>query len=185
MFGLILVEPSEGLPPVDKEIYAMQHELYLTDNSDDQDSNEFEYDYDAASKEIPSHVCFNGREGALVDKPILVHQDDRIRLFVGNAGPNLVSSFHIIGTIFDRVYREGDLVTPPARYVQTTLIASGGATVVELEMPVSGSFSIVDHSINRIDKGAVGFIKVKGFPRPDIYDGLDPPVYCPGCKVHQ
>lgn len=183
MFGLILVEPQEGLPPVDKEFYVMQHELYLSE-SDDEDQDEYEYDATAAARENASHVCFNGREGALVDRPLLTKQDDRIRLFVGNAGPNLVSSFHVIGTIFDRVYRDGDLLSYPARYVQTTLIPSGGATVIDMDMAVAGNFTIVDHSINRIDKGAVGFIKVKGKPRPDIYDSLDPLVYCPGCKVH-
>ena len=185
MFGLILVEPQEGLPPVDKEFYVMQHELYLEENDDDDDLiDEYEYDETAASKEQASHVVFNGREGALVDRPLMTKQDDTVRLFVGNAGPNLISSFHVIGTIFDKVYREGDVVSHPARNVQTTLIPAGGATIVEMDMNVSGNFTIVDHSINRIDKGAVGFIKVKGKPRPDIYDSLDPLVYCPGCKVH-
>ena len=155
MFGLILVEPPEGLPEVDKEIYVMQH------------------------------VLFNGREGALVEKPVVVKQNETVRIYFGNGGPNLVSSFHVIGAIFDKVWREGDLLSPPARSVQTTLVPAGGAVVVDMKMEIPGSFSIVDHSIFRIDKGAVGMIKVKGTPRPDIYDSLEPPVYCPGCKTHQ
>jgi len=83
----------------------------------------------------------------------MTNQDDRIRLFVGNAGPNLISSFHAIGTVFDRVYSEGDLACHPARYVQTTLIPAGSA-VIEMDMTVAGNCTIVDHSINRIDNGA-------------------------------
>lgn len=187
MFGLILVEPSDGLPKVDKEFYVMQHELYVVDAEDDDDDGSpmYEIDYDGASKEIPKHVLFNGREGQLVEKPLVVKQDDNVRIYFGNAGPNLVSSFHIIGSIFDRVYREGDLVSPPARSVQTTLVPSGGAAVVEAKFQVPGNYAILDHSINRIDKGAVGLVKVLGKPRPDIYDSVEPPRFCPGCKTHQ
>lgn len=85
----------------------------------------------------------------------------------------------------DKVFREGDLVSPPARHIQTTLIPAGGAAVVDLHCPVPGTLAIVDHSIDRINKGAVGMIKVKGKPRPDIYDSMEPPTYCPGCKTHQ
>ena len=184
MFGLILVEPEEGLPPVDKEFYIVQHELYLNLEDNDPKATEYEHDYDAATREIPSHVVFNGRENSMVDKPLVVKQDERVRIYFGNAGPNLVSSFHIIGTVFDKVYREGDLISHPAKYVQTTLVPSGGAAVVELKLQVPGNFAIIDHSINRIDKGAVGFLKVKGTPRPDIYDSAEPPQFCPGCKTH-
>jgi len=184
MFGLILVEPEEGLPPVEKEFYVVQHEMYLNPEDNDPQATEFEHDYDAAMRENPSHVLFNGRENSLVDKPLVVQQDERVRVFFGNAGPNLISSFHIIGTVFDKVYREGDVVSHPAKYVQTTMVPAGGAAVVELKMQVPGNFAIVDHSINRIDKGCVGFLKVKGKPRPDIYDSAEPPQFCPGCKTH-
>ena len=183
MFGLILVEPPEGLPEVDKEIYVMQHELYVQKSDDD--PKVYEMDYVGAENETPKHVLFNGREGALVEKPVVVKQNETVRIYFGNGGPNLVSSFHVIGAIFDKVWREGDLLSPPARSVQTTLVPAGGAVVVDMKMEIPGSFSIVDHSIFRIDKGAVGMIKVKGTPRPDIYDSLEPPVYCPGCKTHQ
>lgn len=184
MFGLILVEPEDGLPPVDKEFYIMQHEMYLLPEDNNPRAKEFECDYDAAARENPSHVLFNGREASLVDRPLVVNQDEKIRIYFGNAGPNLVSSFHIIGTIFDKVYRDGDLISHPASNVQTTLVPAGGATVLDLTLQVPGNFALVDHSINRIDKGAVGFLKVKGTPRPDIYDSAEPPKNCAGCKVH-
>jgi hypothetical protein len=118
-------------------------------------------DYDAAAREIPKHVLFNGREGELVEKPIVVKQGEKIRIFFGNAGPNLISSFHVIGTIFDKVYREGDLISPLGKGIQTALVPAGGAVAVEMEMLVPGSYSIVDHSIFRIDKGAVGMTKAR------------------------
>lgn len=183
MFGLILVEPQGGLPPVDKELYVMQHELYVQKSDDD--PKMYEMDYVNSEREIPKHVLFNGREGALVEKPFVVNQDETVRIYFGNAGPNLVSSFHVIGGIFDKVYREGDVISPPAQSIQTTLVPAGGAVIVDMKMEIPGSYSLVDHSIFRIDKGAVGMIKVKGKPRPDIYDSLEPPVYCPGCKTHQ
>jgi len=185
MFGLVLVEPEEGLPKVDKEIYVVQHELYCRESDDEDDGGNYVTDYDAGANEIPRHVLFNGREGALVDKPVVVKQDDRVRMFFGNAGPNLTSAFHVVGVIFDKVYREGDLVSPPGRHIQTTLIPACGTTMLEFGLPVPGTYTLIDHSVFRVDKGAVGMIKVKGRPRPDIYDSAEPPVLCPGCKLHQ
>lgn len=98
--------------------------------------------------------------------------------------PNLTSSFHVIGQVFDKLYRDADLVSPPARHVQTTVVPAGGATVVELNAVVPGTYTLVDHSIFRLDKGAVGFLKVKGAPRPDIYDSKAMPQTCPNCKLH-
>ena len=97
-------------------------------------------------------MVFNGREDALTRTPLVANKGERVRLFVGNAGPNLVASFHIIGSIMDTVYREGDLISPPARGLQTTLIPAGGAAVVELQCSVPGTFTLVDHSIFRLDK---------------------------------
>merc|ERR1712224_322065 len=124
---------------------------------------------------------FNGREGALVDRPMMVNQGERVRLYFGNAGPNLVSSFHIIGAIFDKVYREGDLVSPPGRHIRTTAVAAAASVALEFNLHVPGTYTLIDHSIFRIDKGAVGMMKCKGSPRPDIYDSVEPPIQCPGC----
>ena len=114
----------------------------------------------------------------------MANTDETVRIFFGNAGPNLISSFHIIGAVLDRVYREGDIVSPPAKCIQTTLVPSGGSAIIETKFKVPGNHTLVDHSINRIDKGAIGFVKVKGKPRPDIYDSKEPPILCPACKTH-
>ena len=141
--------------------------------------------YERGLNEQPTHVVFNGRVGALTGEGALkAKTGDRVRFFFGNGGPNLISSFHIIGTIFDKVYREGDLISPPARGIQTTLVPPGGAVVIELETPLPGNFTLVDHAIWRIEKGAVGFLQVEGAPRPDLYRSDAPPKPCPTCKLH-
>ncbi|EFC42015.1 predicted protein [Naegleria gruberi] len=183
MYGLMLVEPEEGLPKVDKEFYVMQSEFYCEPSDDD--PKLMEHSYANGLDEKPTYVVFNGREGSLIDTPLLANTGERIRFYFGNAGPNLSSSFHVIGAIFDKVFREGDLVSPPERNVQVTQVPPGGATMIEFEAIVPGTYSFVDHAIFRIEKGAVGFLKIAGAPRPDIYHGMDRPKRCPGCKLHQ
>lgn len=184
MYGLVMVEPEDGMPPADKEYYVMQSEFY-TEPGSAEDGRQVQFSYQRGLDENPSHVCFNGRAGALTEAPLTAKQGDKVRLYVGNGGPNLVSSFHVIGTIFDRVYREGDMTSAPARGLQTTIIPAGGSAVVEFDAIVPGNFTIVDHSIFRIEKGAIGFIKVLGpEPRKDIYSSLAHPNPCPNCKLH-
>jgi len=182
MYGMILVEPKEGLPHVDREFYVLQSEIYAKDPAPGGDVLEFSHE--AGLAENPRFVVFNGRAGALVDQPLEVNEGEKVRIYFGNIGPNKISSFHVIGTVFDKVYREGDLTSPPARDIQTTLVPAGGATAVELTAEVPGEYTLVDHAIFRVEKGAVGFLKVSGDPRPDIYraQGDVPP--CKNCKVH-
>ena len=181
MYGLVLVEPSDGMPTVDKEFYVMQSEFYTEPSGD---PHRLDFSYQRGLDENPTHVVFNGREGALTENPLLTDQGDRVRLYVGNGGPNLTSSFHIIGCLFDRVYREGDINSAPGRGLQTTMIPAGGAAVVEFDAIVPGNYTIVDHSIFRIEKGAIGFLKVRGSDRKDVYGSVDFPNPCPNCKLH-
>jgi copper-containing nitrite reductase len=180
MYGFLLVEPPDGLPPVDQEFAVCQSEIY----ADEINPQTYEFSYQKGMDESPTLVVFNGRDGALTESPLVARVGERVRIYVGNAGPNLVSSFHIIGTIMDRVYREGDLISPPARALQTTLIPAGGSTVIEMDAVVPGSYTLVDHSIFRMEKGCVGFLKVLGPPRKDIFAAGDLPILCPGCKLH-
>eukprot|EP00906_Rhabdomonas_costata_P008042 RCo011480 len=188
MYGCMLVEPPGGLPPVNKEYYVVQSEIYAEPalDTEEQEKGMLEPSYRKGLAEDPMYVVFNGREGALTEKtPLQCKQGDRVRMFFGNAGPNLISSFHIIGTILDKVYREADLLSPPARAVQTTTVPAGGATVVEMDAIVPGNYTLIDHSVFRVDKGCVGFLKVSGQnPRKEIYDSRDRPTPCPGCKLH-
>ena len=98
---------------------------------------------------------------------------ETVRIFFGNPGPNKASSFHMIGAVFDKVYRDGDFVSPPARNLQTALVPPGSATVVEFKLAVPGTYTFVDHAIFRVAKGAVGNLEVEGNPNPEIYQSVD------------
>jgi len=178
MYGLILVEPEGGLPLVDKEYYIMQGDFYTKGANGERGLQPF--DMQKAVDERADYVVFNGKMGALTgDNAITANVGETVRLFVGNGGPNLVSSFHVIGEIFDKVHVEGgDLIN---ENVQTTLIPAGGAAIVEFKVDVPGTFILVDHSIFRaFNKGALGMLKVQGEKNKTIYSGeLEDGIYLP------
>ncbi|MBI3324824.1 MAG: nitrite reductase, copper-containing [Candidatus Omnitrophica bacterium] len=183
MYGLILVEPKEGLPKADREFYVMQSEFYTKEA--EPGATKLEFSHERGLTEHPTFVVFNGRVGSLIGEHALrAKTGEQVRIFFGNGGPNLISSFHVIGEIFDRVYREGDLISPPARSVQTTLVPPGGATVVQFGVEVPGTYTLVDHAIFRVEQGGVGYLKVEGAPRHDLYVSQDDATTCPGCLVH-
>lgn len=171
MYGLILVEPPEGLPPVDHEYYVMQGDFYTVGKYREKGLQAF--DMQKAIDENPTYVLFNGSEGALVaDRALAARTGETVRLYVGNGGPNLVSSFHVIGEIFDKVWFEGG--TRFQENVQTTLIPSGGAAIADFRVEVPGTYILVDHSIFRaFNKGALAMLKADGAERKDIYSGKE------------
>lgn len=168
MYGLILVEPKEGLPKVDKEFYVMQGEFYSSGALGRRGLQLF--DAQAMLDGKPQYIVFNGRTGGLADH-LNAAVGETVRLYVGNGGVNLISSFHVIGEIFDRVFREGDLVSPPARSVQTTLIPAGGAAAVDFKLEYPGNYVLVDHALSRLDRGAWGVLHVAGEADKNIFDG--------------
>lgn len=169
MYGLILVEPEGGLPPVDKEYYVMQGDFYTQGGYGEQGLQAF--DMAKAIKEEADYVVFNGKVGGIAgDNALTAKVGETVRIYMGNGGPNLVSSFHIIGEIFDKVHIEGGSMIN--ENVQTTLIPSGGAVIVEFKVDVPGTFILVDHSIFRaFNKGALGMLKVGGEENMGIYSG--------------
>jgi len=171
MYGLILVEPEEGLPEVDHEFYVTQGEFYSYGKLGRKGLQLF--DGQAVLDGTPSYIVFNGRAGALTDQ-MQVAVGETVRMYVGNGGVNLISSFHLIGEIFDRVYPEAALNTV-LESVQTTLIPAGGATIVEFTPEVPGTYILVDHALARLDRGAWGTLIVTGEPNPEIFEG-DPSV---------
>ena len=178
MYGLILVEPVGGLPPVDKEYYIMQGDFYTEGAYGEEGLQPFSME--KALTEIPDYVVFNGRVGSLVgDKAITAEVGESVRLYVGNGGPNLVSSFHVIGEIFDSLYPEGGMT--PNNNVQTTLIPAGGAAIADFKVDVPGTFILVDHSIFRaFNKGALGMLTATGDEDLVIYSGKqDDRIYLP------
>jgi nitrite reductase (NO-forming) len=176
MYGMILVEPEKGLPRVDREYYVMQGEFYTAERTLTPGLAHF--DMAKARDERPEYVVFNGRMGALLDKGALTARTgETVRLYVGNGGPNLVSSFHMIGEIFDRVWSEAAFPGEPKRNVQTTLIPAGGAAIVELKLELPGRFLLLDHSISRaMDKGALAALEVTGEVPPGVFRSLTPAI---------
>jgi nitrite reductase (NO-forming) len=169
MYGLILVEPPQGMSPVDHEYYVMQGDFYTVGKYREKGRQAF--DMQKAIDENATYVLFNGSESSLTGPNALkAKTGESVRLFVGNGGPNLVSSFHVIGEIFDKVQYEGG--THFQENVQTTLIPAGGAVTVEFHTEVPGNYILVDHSIFRaFNKGALAMLAVEGDQRADIYSG--------------
>ena len=169
MYGLILIEPEGGLPPVDKEYYVMQGDFYTAGANGERGLQPF--DMQKAVDERADYVVFNGKVGALTgDGALTAKVGETVRLFMGNGGPGLVSSFHIIGEIFDKVWVEGGTLVN--ENVQTTMIPAGGAAMIEFKVDVPGSYILVDHSIFRaFNKGALGMLKVEGDENTKIYSG--------------
>jgi len=170
MYGLILVEPQSGMAKVDKEYYIMQGDFYTKGKFEAPGLQDF--DMDKAIAEHPDYVLFNGRVRSTTGKNALTaNVGETVRLYVGNGGPNLVSSFHVIGEIFNKVYMESG--SEINRNVQTTLIPAGGSTMVEMKMEVPGVYNLVDHAIFRaFNKGALAQIKVSGDENPAVFEKL-------------
>jgi nitrite reductase (NO-forming) len=150
MYGMMLVEPKEGLSRVDREYYVMEGEIYT--DKDIEDSGFHKLNEEKLLAKNPDYSIFNGRVNALKDEGALrVDAGDTVRIFFGNSGQN-ASNFHIIGGIFDRVYANGDMASEPLKNVQTALVPAGGAIVVEVVAGVPGKLLLVD---SIIDGGSV------------------------------
>ena len=172
MYGLILVEPAGGLPKVDHEFYVMQGEIY-TEAAFGSKGMQTQ-SYEKLMNETPDYYVFNGAVGALsTTKPLHAKTGETVRIFFGDAGPNKTSSFHAIGAVFDRVYDLGSFTSAPVRDVQTVSVPPGGATVVDLKLPVPGKFMLVDHALSRVERGLAGMIIVNGQPNPDLFRDFD------------
>lgn len=167
MYGMILVEPKEGMSKVDKEYYVMQGDFYTTGAYRAPGLQNF--DMQKTIDEKPTYVLFNGADGALTGSNALTAKaNEKVRMFFGVGGPNITSSFHIIGTIFDKVYTEGG--THFQENVQTTMVPAGGSAIVEFVPRVPGNLTLVDHSLTRaFNKGAIGLMAVSGPEQPAIY----------------
>lgn len=173
-YGLILVEPAGGLPKVDKEFYVMQGEFYTTGTLGKKGLQIF--DARAMLQGTPQYIVFNGRVGALTSTTTNVMQTsvgEKVRIYFGNGGVNLISSFHVIGEIFEHVYEQASLMSEPLTDVQTTLAPAGGATVVDFTLRQPGNYTIVDHALARINRGAWGVLHVSGPADPSVFSGIE------------
>ena len=168
MYGLIMVEPEEGLPPVDHEFYVMQGEIYSTEPLGTKGLNTF--DVEKLLTEEPEYFIFNGSADALTAEfPLEAEVGDTVRILFGVGGPNVISSFHVIGEIFDRVYDQASLTSDPLTNVQTTMVAPGGATMVEFTLQVPGRYLLVDHALSRLERGLIGYLEVTGPENAEVF----------------
>ncbi|MFB6109584.1 MAG: copper-containing nitrite reductase [Halodesulfurarchaeum sp.] len=175
MYGLILVEPKDGLPAVDREFYVGQHEIYAGDptypilQTGHQVLNKR-----AMTREDPSYVTLNGETRALTPDrygAMAAETGETVRVFFVNGGPNLASHFHPIGNVWRRAWRDGALRSDPAEYVQTVTVPPGSGLVAEMELPVPEQIKLVDHSLSRVvRKGMLGIVDVAGPERPTVFD---------------
>src|SRR3569623_1893919 len=161
MYGLILVEPEDGLKPVDHEFYVMQCEIYTEETIGT--AGLLTQSYDKLISERPEYFVFNGHVGALTDHyPLKAKVGETVRIFFGVGGPNYTSSFHVIGEIFDRAYQLGSVTSPPIENVQSIVVPPGSANIVEFKLEVPGRYVQVDHALARAERGLAGYLIVEG-----------------------
>ena len=174
MYGMILVEPEEGLPHVDREFYVMQGEIYT--NEAFGSTGRLTENVPALLNERPEYFVLNGAVGALTtQKPLKAKVGETVRIFFGVGGPNFTSSFHVIGEMFDRVYDQASLTSPALTNIQTTMVPPGGATMVEFQLQVPGRYILVDHALSRLQRGLAGYLLVDGPAAPEIINGTPMP----------
>ncbi len=172
MFGLILVEPKEGLAPVDHEFYFGQNEIYVDDPQDKNTPAVFNFDNMIAEK--PKYVVLNGEFNAITAGKygaLKVREGETVRIFFVNGGPNLISSFHPIGNIWNKFWLQGSLTNPPFTMMQTVQVNPGSCAILEMQLPVPEVIRLADHSITRTARqGLLAEIEVSGSPVPDIFE---------------
>lgn len=171
MYGMILVEPKGGLPPVDREYYVMQQEVYTIGPAGQKGLQE--HSWENLLDERPQYVVFNGAVGSLTGQRALkARVGETVRLYFGVGGPNLTSSFHVIGEVFDRVYNLAALTDSPQTHVQTVTVPPGGAVAVDFKVDLPGTYILVDHALGRLHKGAVAYLVVEGNGDPNLFRPL-------------
>jgi nitrite reductase (NO-forming) len=157
MYGMVIVEPKGGFKPVDREFALVQSEWYLGPQGQPVDLTKA-----ATGNPAPDFVAFNGVANQYKDNPLAVPTGGTVRFFVLDAGPNIDSSFHIVGTIFNTVIKEGIQLTPnnPGHYgSQAVDLSPAQGAIIELTTPEDGLYPIVTHAFNFVGRGALGLLK--------------------------
>ncbi|SMO46893.1 multicopper oxidase domain-containing protein [Gracilimonas mengyeensis] len=155
--GVVVVSPKDGYDTgyeVDREYVVVQSEYYLTKGPGEL----YQYDFEAASANNPSHVVFNGHQTILHDQPLKANAGERVRFHVSNNGPSGTSSFHVIGGIFDRVWLEGHPFNE-MRGMQTVLLGASSSATIDMIVPEEGKYILIDHEFVDAEKGATGTLK--------------------------
>src|SRR3954467_11826932 len=157
-YGAGAVRPREGFPTkADREYIVVQSEFYAKAPAKGDKSGVYTLDGERLRTSQPTHTVFNGVHNGMVRTPLAAKPGERVRLFVLNVGPSKTSSFHIVGTIFDRVWMEGN-PDNQFRGMQTVLLGSSNSAIVEFMIPEKGSYIMVDHHFANASQGAIGLI---------------------------
>lgn len=168
MYGMILVEPEEGLAPVDREFYVMQGEIYTEQPFGT--AGLLTESYEKLINERPEYFVFNGHVGALTDHyPLKAKVGETVRIFFGVGGPNFTSSFHVIGEIFDRYYPWGTVTGVPVENPHVVTVPAGGTAITEMKLDVPGRYVLVDHALSRVERGLAGYLDIEGEENPEIF----------------
>jgi nitrite reductase (NO-forming) len=161
MYGALIVEPREGYPTkVDREYLVVQSEFYVKPDATGRKVGGaplYVLDTERLRAAQPNYTVFNSAHNGMVKKPLPAKAGERVRLFVLNVGPSKTSSFHVVGTIFDKVWLEGN----PANQMlgmQTVLLGSSNSAIMEMMIPEDGSYIMVDHHFANASQGAIGLI---------------------------
>jgi nitrite reductase (NO-forming) len=157
MYGMVIVEPAAGLPPVDNEFALVQSEWYLGPQGEITN-----LDKASAAAPAPDFVVFNGVANQYVDAPLAVGTGESVRVFVLNAGPSVDSSFHVVGTIFDTVIKEGIALqksNPGSWGAQAMDLAPAQGGIVEFTTAEDGLYPLVTHAFNFVGRGALGLFQ--------------------------
>lgn len=176
MYGALIVEPREGYPTkVDREYMVIQSEFYVKLDPQKRKIDGqplYLLDGDNLKKSMPSYTVFNGEHNGMVRRPLPAKPGERVRLFVLNVGPSKTSSFHVVGTIFDRVWMEGN---PRNEFhgMQTVLLGSSNSAIVEFLVPEAGQYIMVDHHFANASQGAIGLVDASAAKPVDKGDKAD------------
>jgi nitrite reductase (NO-forming) len=148
----------------------MQGELYTEQEFGS--NGHLDFSAEKLADETPEYYVFNGAVGGLTEEYLMTaNVGETVRIYFGVGGPNKISSLHLIGEIFDRVFDQGSLTSPPLTNLQTTVVPAGGAVMVEFKVEVPGRYILVDHALSRMERGLAAYLMVDGDANPDIFDG--------------
>ena len=168
MYGAVIVEPRDGYPTkADREYVIVQSEFYVKPDPDGKKVDGaplYVLDSERLRAAQPTHTVFNGAHNGMVKNPLPTKAGERVRLFVLNVGPSKTSSFHVVGTIFDRVWWEGN-PDNQMRGMQTVLLGSSNSAIVEMIIPEAGSYIMVDHHFANASQGAIGLLSTDDKPK--------------------
>jgi nitrite reductase (NO-forming) len=170
MYGAVVVEPRKGYPTkADREYVVIQSEFYVKPDPQKRKVDGaplYVLDGERLRSAQPTHTVFNGVHNGMVTTPLAAKPGERVRLHVLNVGPSKTSSFHVVGTIFDRVWLEGN-PDNQLRGMQTVLLGSSNAATVEFLIPEPGSYVMVDHHFANASQGAIGLVSTETKP-PEV-----------------